>query len=105
LPQPLIRLNTCFGTLQHDLSAKGTLTTVPAATSRSHNCCALAIISTSITILPEQYVEELKSVDDSLANNASLFKTIVSELRLVQRVTKSGVSPGHQRSPNAQIQP
>jgi hypothetical protein len=28
------------------------------------------IIGTSITILPEQYVEELKSVDDSIANNA-----------------------------------
>jgi cytochrome P450 len=32
-----------------------------------------------ITILPEQYVEELKSADDSIVNNAPLFKNIVSD--------------------------
>ena len=32
-----------------------------------------------VTILPEQYVEELKNVDDSVANNAPLFKNIVSD--------------------------
>jgi hypothetical protein len=64
--------------LQHDLSTKDILTTEPGTTSRSRNYYALTIISASITILPERYVEELKSVDDSVANNAP-FKNVVGD--------------------------